>query len=350
MMRTPASMAAEAAFRARLADLGATLLEPAWLGSAVRHRVRCAEGHDCAPMPTSVRRGQGVCQACGGNSPAAAEAAFRARLAELGATLLEPAWLGANSRHRVRCAAGHESAPRPANVQQGHGVCLACVGNDAARAEAVFRARLAELGATLLEPAWLGTAVRHRIRCAAGHESAPLPGNLRRGQGICKTCLGNDSAIAEAAFRCRLVKLGAELLEPAWLGADKRHRVRCAAGHDCAPRPAYINQGGAPCRKCSGRAWDAFYVVTADLAGRVKFGITSGDARVRLDRHRSAGYRTVIRLLTGLPADTAVQMEQAAIATLALAGIKPVHGREWFDIGALAVVLDVTDNWNGGTN
>jgi hypothetical protein len=112
-----------------------------------------------------------------------------------------------------------------------------------------------------------------------------------------------DSIKAEATFRARLAELGATLLEPIWRGNGTPHRVRCSAGHDCTPR---------------------------------------------LAAHRSRGYRTVTRLLTDLPTDAAVGLERAAIATLALAGIKPVHGREWFDIGALDVVLDITDNWNGG--
>ena len=38
-------------------------------------------------------------------------------------------------------------------------------------------------------------------------------------------------------------------------------------------------------------------------------------------------------------------MEQAVMAALRLAGMEPVHGREWFDIAALALVLDIADNY-----
>jgi single CXXC unit len=348
MPLTSASIAAEAAFRARLAELGAALLEPTWLGAMVPHRVRCAAGHDCTPRPANAQR-LGICRACVGNDPATAEAAFRARLAELGATLLEPVWLGNHAPHRAQCAAGHDCSPRPLGVRSGQGICRACAGNDPATAEAAFRARLAELGATLLEPTYLGANRLHRVRCAAGHDCLTLPASVQQGHSPCRACIGLDPATAEAAFRARLAELGATLLEPTYLGSKKPHRVRCAAGHDCAPTPNNVRNGGGICRACAGQVWDVFYVVTADELARVKFGITSGDPRPRLSEHRRAGYRTITRLLTGLPADTAVQMERAAIATLALAGIKPVHGREWFDIGALAVVLDITDNWNGRT-
>ncbi|MFZ4266570.1 hypothetical protein ACOZDX_13650, partial [Streptomyces arboris] len=148
--RRASSLRAEAAFRARLAELGATLLETDWLGNGARHRVRCLRGHDCTPRPTDIQRGQGLCRACAGNDPESAETAFRARLAELGAVLLESEWLGSGTPHRVRCAKGHGCTPRPNSVQKGQGLCRACAGNDPESAETAFRARLAELGAVLL--------------------------------------------------------------------------------------------------------------------------------------------------------------------------------------------------------
>jgi hypothetical protein len=174
--RSARSIAVEAAFRARLAELGATLLEPRWLGVHTPHRIRCAAGHECSPTPHTVLRGQGSgCRTCVGHDPAAAEAAFRARLAELGATLLEPRYLGGHTPHRVRCAAGHECSPRPKDLLRGRGICRTCSKRDPAITEAAFRARLAELGATLLEPRWLGVHTPHRVRCAAGHEHRPRP-------------------------------------------------------------------------------------------------------------------------------------------------------------------------------
>ena len=88
-----------------------------------------------------------------------------------------------------------------------------------------------------------------------------------------------------------------------------------------------------------------FYVVADQAAERIKFGITSGDPRPRLARHRASGYCTVVRLVVGLPSDTAPAMEQAVLAALRLADIAPSHGREHYDAAALALVLDVVDNY-----
>jgi hypothetical protein len=408
--RRPAySLAAEAAFRTRLVELGATLLEPKWLGAHERHRARCAAGHDCSPTPHQVQRGQGICLICAKRDPATAAVAFRTRLAELDATLLEPRWLGSLRPHRVRCAAGHLCRPRPADVQQGHGICRACVGNDPATAEARFRARLVDLCAKLLESEWLGAMVPHRVRCVAGHLCNPTPANVQR-QGICRTCAGRDPALGEVAFRARmaalgatvlgtymnnrtavqvlcanghpcwpvphsgqrgegicrtcalaayqrlessyaaekrfrtrLVELGAELLEPKYLGVNKPHRIRCAAGHEPRTYPGNVRSGNGICRYCTGKTWDVFYVVTSGT--QVKFGITSGDPRPRLAKHRLAGYSTVIRLLTDLPDEMASDMENAVLATLSLARLKPVLGREYYGGEALGLIVDITDNY-----
>lgn len=407
--RRPNSLAAEAAFRARLEGFGATLLEPEWLGSQRPHRVRCRAGHECHPRPDNLRQGQGPCLTCAGQNPAIAAAAFRARLTEMGATLLEPEWLGAMRKHHVQCKNGHDCYPRPNCVQQGRGICRICSGYDSATAEAAFRNRLAEIGAELLEP-YQGSGVPHRVRCAAGHEGYPRPGDVARGAGVCRVCAGKDPAVAEAHFRRLLAELDAVPLYEKWLGVDKRHRVRCSAGHECNPTPAgarrwgaicpicsgkdpaaseakflarledlgavplYVTwrgshephlvrcasghdckptptdviQGRGVCRYCAGKNWDAFYVVTGSEV--VKFGITSGDPRPRLRIHAAEGIAQVTLLMTGLPSTVAPDTENAIKAALALAGEKPVRGREYFDISCLALVLDVADSWLSATS
>ncbi|MDX2649274.1 hypothetical protein PV341_38065 [Streptomyces sp. PA03-1a] len=349
--RSARSLAAERAFRDRLAELGATLLEPQWLGNKAPHRVLCAGGHECLPRPGNAMR-VGICRICAGGDSKSAEARFHAWLTELGATLLEPQWLGTHAPHRALCPARHECTYTPAGAKRGRG-CQKCARirmNDAkkARAESAFRQRLAELGATLLEPEWLGSLEMHRIRCQYGHESTPRPADVQQGHGICRACVGLDPATAEAKFRARLAELGATLLEPEWLGNHAPHRVLCTAGHECAPRPSNVARWGV-CLRCRGWDSNAFYVVS-NSDGALKFGITTGDGRSRLSRHAGAGYETVHRLLTGLPDGIAPRLERDVLATLRLAGERPLHGREYFPDRVRALVLDVVDNYPIGTS
>lgn len=339
------SRTAERAFRDRLAELGGTLLESGWLGSATPHRVRCAAGHEGTTRPADVRKGRGICRTCAGNDPRVAEREFRERIEELGGTVLEEAWLGANAAHRVRCAQGHETTPKPANVRVRGRFCRTCARRDPRLAETEFRASIATLGGELLEPEWRGANEPHRARCAAGHMCFPRPGHLRAGRGMCRTCARKDPVQAEREFHVALRRFGATLLEERWLGSNVPHQIRCAVGHNCKPRPSAVQQGQGVCRSCAGRKWDVFYVVQHDGLGLLKFGITSGNPRPRLKQHARAGYRRVIRVFTNLPHGFARRLEMAVIVALRRAEIAPASGREYYDIGALGAVLDIADNY-----
>ena len=334
-------------FHATVAARGGAVLEPAWLGSATRHRVRCAAGHENLVLPRSVRQGGGICRTCSGRDPVAAETAFRAFLDARNATLLEPTWLGASTPHRIRCAAGHLSAPTPANVRRRQSICPTCAGNYRGKGATAFCARLDELRAELIEPTWLGAGTPHHVRCVNGHDCWPRPNGIKRGRGICPICAGQDKATAAAEFQARLDALGATLAEPEYLGANIPHRVICAEGHECCPYPTRLQQGGGICRICAHRTWDVFYIVTNQNTRRVKFGITSGDAKIRLTQHRRNGYRTTGLLMAGLQGTTAPDIERAVKAALRLAGIAPVHGREHYDIIALPVIFEIASNYDG---
>jgi len=402
MARLAVSLAAEQRFRIRLTRLGAELLEAGWLGIHVPHRVRCTAGHECVVVPHSVQRGKGICRTCSGRVPGHAEARFRLRMAKLGATILGP-WINTQTPILVRCAAGHETSPRPTDVlHRDRGICRKCAGGDPATAEARFRARIAELGGTVLGP-YADNKTPVLVRCVAGHESRPWPNSVTNGQGICRTCANQDPRVTEVVFRDRVAELGGTILGPyvnnntpvlvrcpeghlcspwpmsiragrgicrACVGRDPgtaeaafRARIAelggvvvggyagkgnpvaclCPEGHECAPRPNDIQQGIGMCGRCAGKTWDAFYVVTSRLA--VKFGITSGDPRPRLAVHARDGYRQVVKVATNLPPTVAAATERAIISALALAREQPLRGREYFDISCLALILDVADSW-----
>lgn len=119
--------------------------------------------------------------------------------------------------------------------------------------EARFRAHLAAIGATLLESEWLGSGKPHHLRCAAGHDCSPRPHHVLNGHGICRTCAGVDPKVSEQRFRDLLDRTGAQLLEPRWLGVDSPHRIRCANGHEVAPTPKNAARATEICRVCARR-------------------------------------------------------------------------------------------------
>ena len=146
-------------------------------------------------------------------------------------------------------------------------------------------------------------------------------------------------------FRRRVAELGGEVLEPAWLGARKLHRVRCSAGHECRPRPSHVQEGVGICQVCAWSEQDALYVTRNPATGCVKFGITNRDGRLRLRVHRTHGYTEILRLETGLPKGLAALAEQKIKLALQMAGAEPVRGREYFGGEHLALIFNEIDNW-----
>lgn len=184
---------------------------------------------------------------------AQAEQMFRDRVAARGGVVVEPAWLGNAKRHRIVCSEGHEWAVRPSAVSQGTGICRICAGNDPQTAERQFRALVEQQGGRVVEPAWLGALKAHRVICGVGHESTPRPASVQQGGGICRNCSGCSPEVAERQFRESLARLGGVLLEPKWLGKGNPHRVRCPEGHLCRPTPSSVRAGRGICRACAGK-------------------------------------------------------------------------------------------------
>ncbi len=267
---------------------------------------------------------------------------FRVQLSERGITLIGE-YVNSKTKVLVRCSAGHERNALPSNIRRfGCGVCK---GNDSSAAQARFLARLEELGAASLARVWNGVNAPHEVRCAAGHTSAPHPGSVLNGQGVCSTCARNNTNAAEALFRTRVLSSGATLLESAWLGTKKKHQVRCAEGHVVDTYPTNVLRGRGICHVCAGKVWDAFYVVFNPVSGVLKFGITSGDPKPRLADHCSDGFTEVVRVFTDLPGGEARGLERELMTLLRCAGVEPVRGREYFPSAARNVVLGTVDAW-----
>lgn len=274
----------------------------------------------------------------------AAEATFRQAMREAGHRVMGP-YVNSSTFVDVICSAGHTCRVRPSRIGEGVGACIICARRDKASAGENFRRSVEEQGAQVLGE-YAGAHTKVLVRCPAGHYCHPIPNRVQQGaRELCTICSGRDPALAEAAFRRAAAKAGVEVLG-VYVTARVPVLVRCAQGHLSKPMPDSIQQGQGFCKQCRyTKDWDTLYVVVNRQQGRIKFGITYADERPRLRAHRAQGYRDTIRILRDFP--DAYLLEQHIIVTLRDAGIKPVHRREYFDITALAVVLDIIDGWSG---
>lgn len=186
----PASVEAWEKFRARVGELGGEVLDATWRGNRQTYAVKCPAGHLNRIWPIGLHQGRGICLSCAGLSPEVAWAGFRSFVEQLGGVVVEEAWKGKDEPHACLCPEGHECRPRPGHLRKGIGMCPTCSRRDPRAAEAAFHARVKELGGEVLEPTWLGAGKPHRIRCSEGHECTPAPTSVQQGGGICRMCAG----------------------------------------------------------------------------------------------------------------------------------------------------------------
>lgn len=348
-VRQSTSLVAEAAFRARIDELGAAVIGE-YVNNRTRVDVVCSAGHACSPRPGCIMRGRGPCRICGGNDPATTAHAFRVRIAELDGQVVGE-YIDARTPVDCICPDGHPCQPRPGGVLAGQGMCVSCghVTRNAAKKErgkVAFLKRIAELKGTLTGE-YAGAHVPVSCICPAGHLCWPTPHGLQRGYGLCDPC-GQLSRVvtrmsrSETRFRARIVGLGGQVVGP-YVNSRTPVDCICPDGHQCSPTPGNTMQGVGICRICKGMTWDVFYVVVNPALGRVKFGVTSGHPQGRLRVHRRAGYTTMLRTLPDLPG--ALSLEQHVRATLRDAGVPALQGREYFPETATALVLDIVDGW-----
>lgn len=268
---------------------------------------------------------------------------FREQVAQLGGEVIEPAWRGATVRHRVKCSEGHTSHAIPHLLPRRRRLCLECPLAVSTAAWEKFQRRVEELGGEVLDTEWRGSRQKYSVRCSEGHLTQIWPIGLFEGRDICTWCTGMSSELAWVNFKSLVEQLGGVVVEKEWKGKDQPHACLCSVGHQCAPRPGHLRRGTGLCSICAGRVRDVFYVVSDELNEALKFGITSGDPRPRLAVHARNGFDTVVRLIEGLPSSLA--LEQAVSAALRDAREAPIRGREYFPAHVMALVLDVVDGW-----
>jgi hypothetical protein len=81
------------------------------------------------------------------------------------------------------------------------------------------------------------------------------------------------------------------------------------------------------------------------MTGCVKFGMTSGNGRARLGRHRKHGFTELIHLEARLPAGLAAHTERKIKIALRMSGASPVQGTEYFSDEYAVLILNEIGNW-----
>jgi predicted nucleic acid-binding Zn-ribbon protein len=236
-----------------------------WVGDEPIYatKKRAARCLDCGARfmayPSNVQQGNG-CPLCGRQSAGVRRRVSREEWDRRGATVgIE--WIGsdpvlASTKHAARClACGHEWAPKPSHVRDGHR-CPACAGYLLTREE--WDRRAAAVGIEWVGDQPVTTPGNHAARCLdCGARFMAYPSNVQQGRKGCAICGRRRTSEARRTsleeWDRRIAMVGAEWVgdEPVW--SRKKRAVRClTCGHEWDVLPGSVQQGHG-CSPCGAK-------------------------------------------------------------------------------------------------
>jgi len=209
----------------------------------------CAKHGDFEQTSDHHVNGRQRCKICAGNDSKTAEENFRKRIQELGGAVIGE-YRGNNTPVDCICSEGHPCRPLPSNIRKRQGMCKICAGKDPKTAEENFRKRIGEeLGGVVIGE-YRGNNTPVECICPKGHPCRPRPGDIQKGCGMCKICAGNDSKTAEENFRKRIEEELGGVVIGEYRGKNTPVDCICPKGHPCRPLPSNIQQGCGMCNQC----------------------------------------------------------------------------------------------------
>lgn len=248
-------------------DKGGICLESDYLGSTIRHRFRCAKGHEWATMPTIVRAHGNWCPHCArsqnGISKRHADGLQRLlSVAEArGGSLISTEYLGVDARYEVACSCGHRWTALGLKLLSGQW-CDQCARLESSAAKMrtdgleALRSEAAKHGGVCLSDAYEGTAARYRFRCAKNHEWSSF-GSAVLGGSWCLRCSREETAKAKLlgieVMHQMAAERGGQCLSTEYRGVQHKLEWLCERGHNWWTTPAVIRMG-AWCPECARQA------------------------------------------------------------------------------------------------
>lgn len=235
-------------------ERGGLCLSTSYLGSGKKHRWRCREAHEWEACPSSVIHSKSWCPTCARSRQGREWIDFKAILDEIqkrGGECLTPEEEYQGCRRtilRLRCAEGHEWEIRAGNIRKGYW-CRKCSGS-AKRPLEDYQEWAHRKGGVCLSAEAKGVNVKHRWRCREGHEWTASPTRIRD-ENWCPKCSKRARLTLEDLQELGTSR-GGVCLSTQVKGAGRRHRWRCADGHEWEATPASLRNSGTWCPECSG--------------------------------------------------------------------------------------------------
>ena len=211
-----------------------------------KYRWRCAHGHEWEATANSVIRGT-WCAICAGVRRENPMQDLVAAARDHGGECLSAEFHGGAYKYRWRCGSGHEWEARGSNVLRGVW-CPLCQG----RGKSI--GSLQELayarGGRCLSGEYKGMNGKYHWRCEKGHDWEATASHIQGGTW-CPHCSGRVLINPLAELQRTAKERGGECLSPKYLGAKKKHRLRCGRGHEWESVPNSVRNQGNWCKQCA---------------------------------------------------------------------------------------------------
>lgn len=209
--------------RALARNKGGQCISNTYTNNSVPMRWKCGVcSYEWTATAASIRRGS-WCPKCAGRLPPD-EALFELkRLAmQKGGACLSERYLGARTKHRWRCAEGHEWEAPPYSIRAGTW-CKKCAGNEQLTLRDM-RETAQKMGGECLSSEYINSDQQLHWRCAEGHEWIAIGYHVRAGHW-CPTCsAGNTERICKDIFEKMFGKSFLKV-KPEWLLNDRGKRM-----------------------------------------------------------------------------------------------------------------------------
>ena len=204
----------------------------------------CSRGHICSPIPNNIHKGQGMCATCSGNNGMSAAKEFIENIKRLGGTVIGQ-YINCYTPVKCLCRYGHECSPQPGSIQAGQGMCRTCAGNDPEVARKIFEDNIKRHGGKVLGDYKNNHSIIECI-CLRGHKFLVYPHDARGTNDPCGICY---QQYAEQNFIFDITNQGGTIVGE-FINSNKSVNCVCKNGHQCYPFPYNVRRGQGMCCKC----------------------------------------------------------------------------------------------------
>lgn len=227
------------------ASKGGECLETKYISSISKMYFRCANGHEFATIPKSIKKGC-WCPVCAGCRIVSPLEDIKLIAESKGGECLSTEYVNQRTKLHFRCGVGHEWYARADGMKNNDRWCPVCSGNKLLTPLDELRRIAVEHGGKCLSEGYINNKTKLRFRCEAGHEWNTAASKITSGHW-CRLCAAQTKADASrltiSEFQAIAANRGGVCLSTTYNNNKTKLKFRCNSGHEWESTPAGIKRG-----------------------------------------------------------------------------------------------------------